>query len=75
MIEDYKAQAPTHVLNIKVIAGSGNREFMAKLVASYNEMTKFIRVMRNFTIIRTQAVAAARSASALQTEAGKAGSE
>ena len=54
VINDYKAQAPAHVTNIKVIAGTKNREFIGSLVQEYNETIKFIRVMKNFTILRSQ---------------------
>ena len=55
VINDYKQQAPVHVTNIKVISGTGNREFIGALVQEYNESIKFIRVMKNFTVLRAQA--------------------
>ena len=55
VINDYKQQAPVHVTNMKVIAGAKNREFIGALVQEYNESIKFIRVMKNFTVLRSQA--------------------
>ena len=57
VIHDFKQPTPSHVTNIKVIAGTKNREFIGSLVQEYNETIKFIRVMKNFTILRSQAQA------------------
>ena len=55
VINDFKQATPTHVINIKVIGGTKNREFIRALVLEYNETIKFIRVMKNFTILRVHA--------------------
>ncbi len=53
IINDYKQSTPTFISNLKVIGGIKNREFMGNLVRDYNDLIKFVRIMKNFIIIDT----------------------
>lgn len=52
VLNDYKKPAPELVTNIKSIEGKGNKEFIAGLIRQYNDISKFIKVMKNFAVIR-----------------------
>ncbi len=54
ILNDFKQNAPVYISNIKVIGGVKNREFITSLINDYNDMVKFIRIMKNFTIIKTK---------------------
>ncbi len=58
IINDYKSRSPEKISNIKTIGGNGNRELMSQIVKGYNDLAKFIKVMKNFTMIRTAAPSA-----------------
>jgi len=59
LIEDYKSRSPEKISNIKTIGGTGNRELISQIVHGYNDLAKFIKVMRNFTMIHTGSAPAA----------------
>lgn len=54
IITDYKQQKPKYISNIKVIKGSQNREFMGQLVNAYNDIAKYIKIIRNFITLEVK---------------------
>ncbi len=54
IVNDYKNRNPEKISNIKTIGGTGNRELMSQVVKGYNDLAKFIKIMKNFTLIRTK---------------------
>ncbi|NOY09756.1 MAG: hypothetical protein GXP33_13045 [Spirochaetes bacterium] len=61
IINDYKQNTPTFISNLKVIGGIKNREFIGNLVKDYNDLIKFVRIMKNFIIIDTTVKTAVKS--------------
>lgn len=51
VLNDMKQKNPVQVSNIKVIGGDKNRNFITRLVAGYNSLSGFTRIMKHFTII------------------------
>ena len=51
VIQDFKSQKPAHVTNIKTIKGAQNREFINQLAASYNDIAKYIKIIKNFVAV------------------------
>lgn len=48
VILDYKQQKPKYISNIKTIKGNQNKEFISMLVIAYNNIAKYIKIMKNF---------------------------
>lgn len=53
MIQDYKSQKPTFITNIKSIKGSQNKEFIGHLASSYNDIAKYVKLIKNFIIVKS----------------------
>jgi len=53
IINDYKQQKPVYISNIKIIKGNQNKEFIQQLVNSYNDIAKYIKIIKNFITIDT----------------------
>jgi len=53
IVNDYKQNTPSYISNLKVIGGVNNREFMGNVVKDYNDLIKFVRIMKNFIILET----------------------
>ncbi|MBN2545558.1 MAG: hypothetical protein JXB50_07165 [Spirochaetes bacterium] len=51
IINDYKQQKPVYISNIKIIKGNQNKEFIQQLVNSYNDIAKYIKIIKNFVTI------------------------
>ena len=54
ILQDYKSKEPNHISNLKSIGGTKNREYMSKMLNSYNNFSKFIKLIKHFTIIEPQ---------------------
>ena len=51
VIQDYKSDKPSYIVNIKNIKGKLNKEFINQLANSYNEIAKYIKIIKNFIIV------------------------
>jgi hypothetical protein len=51
VIQDYKSEKPSYIVNIKNIKGKLNKEFINQLANSYNEIAKYIKIIKNFIIV------------------------
>lgn len=51
ILNDVKQKTPVHVINIKVINGKNNRDFLSTLITGYNSITRLVRIMKHFTLI------------------------
>ena len=54
IINDFKQSKPTFISNIKVISGTKNREFMTDLVNGYNDLVRFSKIIKNFTVLKSK---------------------
>lgn len=54
ILQDYKSQKPVRISNIKVIKGVQNREFINQLLQGYNDIAKYIKIIKNFVTIGTK---------------------
>ncbi len=50
-IQDYKAEKQLYITNIKHIKGKLNKEFITKLANSYNEIAKYVKIIKNYIIV------------------------
>lgn len=55
ILQDYKAPKPLKINNIKTIKGVQNKEFMNQLAACYNDIAKYIKIVKNFINVDTSA--------------------
>jgi|GEM_PF-1334024 len=53
IIQDYKGQKAIYVTNIKAIKGSQNKEFINQLAKAYNDIAKYIKIIKNFIIVKS----------------------
>ena len=51
IIRDYKSQKPGFISNIKTIKGTQNKEFINRLASSYNDIAKYIKIIKNFVAV------------------------
>lgn len=51
VLDDHRSTKLTYVSNIRVIAGRGNRDFIAVLRHACNDIVKFVRIVRHFAVI------------------------
>ena len=54
ILQDYKSQKPLKISNIKIIKGVQNREFINQLLQGYNDIAKYIKIIKNFVTIGTK---------------------
>ncbi|HOJ63323.1 MAG TPA: DUF5312 family protein [Spirochaetota bacterium] len=54
VLQDYKSQKPVRISNIKTIRGVQNREFINQLLQGYNDIAKYIKIIKNFVTIGTK---------------------
>jgi uncharacterized protein (UPF0305 family) len=59
LLADYRKASPDLVTNIRTLAGGRNREIMAQLLAGRDRILLLVKVMRNFTFVKTPAPGAA----------------
>jgi hypothetical protein len=52
VMNDTKERNPTYISNIRVIGGNKNNEFLSDFVEAYGKLDQFLKIMRNFTVIR-----------------------
>ncbi len=72
LLADYKKSAPQLVTNIRTLGGLRNREIMGAIMESKQKLDMFIRIMRNFSIIKVSATPIAPPAvTAPSSENGK----
>ena len=50
-IRDSKSSRPSFIYNMKTIGGSNNRIFMNSIIKSYEEITGFLEIIKNFVVI------------------------
>ncbi|MCG8568985.1 MAG: DUF5312 family protein [Spirochaetes bacterium] len=48
ILSDFKKQKPEKVTNIKQIKGGQNKEFVNQLVNSYSDLSKYLKLLKNF---------------------------
>lgn len=53
ILSDYKQAKPQKVSNIKQIKSGQNKEFITKLAGSYSELSKYIKLIKNFVVFDT----------------------
>ena len=70
LLADYRKSSPDLVTNIRTFAGGRNREIMGQILAGRDRINLLVKVMRNFTFVRTplQATAVDRSAGRIPGE-------
>ena len=51
-LNDYKNPNPEHITNIKSLGGKNNREIVQGMLEGYNKTSQFIRIMKNFVVVR-----------------------
>ena len=61
-LEDHRTTSPTYVLNIRGLGGTANREFVADLTRGYNDIVKFVRIMKSFAVLDADSFARAITA-------------
>jgi hypothetical protein len=64
IVADYKKSTPEIISNIRTLGAGKNKELITFMANGYNDMVKFVKIMKNFTIIR----AAANTAVAIHTD-------
>ncbi|NNM68110.1 MAG: hypothetical protein HKM06_08890 [Spirochaetales bacterium] len=52
ILQDYKSPQPQFVSNIKGLGGKNNREILTSLISGYNKSLQFLKIMKNFVVIR-----------------------
>ncbi|NNM53961.1 MAG: hypothetical protein HKM05_04475 [Spirochaetales bacterium] len=52
ILQDYKNPQPLYVNNIKGLGGKNNRDIIQGLINGYNRSLQFLKIMKNFVIIR-----------------------
>ncbi|HAP43764.1 MAG: hypothetical protein A2087_05400 [Spirochaetes bacterium GWD1_61_31] len=52
LLADYKKSSPDIVTNIRTMGGARNKELLGALIAGRNLLDTFVRVMRNFSVIK-----------------------
>jgi hypothetical protein len=53
LLDDYKRKNPDLVSNLKVLGGSRNSELIKLLMDRTQDISRFISIMKNFTIIQS----------------------
>ena len=53
-LQDFKNPKPVYITNMKVIKGSGNKEFITAVINIYNSISKYLKIMKNFIVIDTK---------------------
>lgn len=53
ILQDYKSPKPLKINNIKSIKGGQNKEFIGQLAASYGDIVKYIKIVKNFINVDT----------------------
>jgi hypothetical protein len=53
LLADYRKSSPDLVTNIRTFAGGRNREIMGQILAGRDRINLLVKVMRNFTFVRT----------------------
>lgn len=53
LLSDYRRSSPELVTNIRTLGGGRNREIMAQIQAGRERITVLIKIMRNFTFVKT----------------------
>lgn len=59
IVGDYKKSTPEIISNIRTLGAGKNRELITCIADGYNDMVKFVKIMKNFTVIRTQSTTVA----------------
>jgi hypothetical protein len=54
ILQDYKTQKPSYITNIKAVKGSQNKEFISLLANSYNNIAKYIKIIKNFIVVKNE---------------------
>ncbi len=52
ILQDYKNPQPLYVTNIKGLGGKNNRDIIQGLINGYNRSLQFLKIMKNFVVIR-----------------------
>jgi hypothetical protein len=55
LLADYRKSSPDLITNIRTFAGGRNREIMGQILAGRDRINLLVKVMRNFTFVRTPA--------------------
>lgn len=50
-LQDYKNPQPINISNIKSIKGTQNKDFINQLASCYNDIAKYIKIVKNFITI------------------------
>ena len=53
IIKDYKNQKPEIINNIKDIKGVQNKDFINRLASSYNDIAKYIKIIKTYVSVET----------------------
>jgi hypothetical protein len=61
LVADYRSPSPELVTNIRTFAGGRNKEIMGQIVQGQGRIVLLVKIMRNFTLVRTGLAAAAAS--------------
>lgn len=51
ILQDYKSQKPVRITNIKTLKGMQNKEFIGRLVNCYNDIAKYIKIIKTYVVI------------------------
>ncbi len=51
-LNDYKNPSPARISNIKSLGGKGNREIIQGLLEGYNKTSQFVKIMKNFVVVK-----------------------
>jgi len=62
LLADYRKSSPDMVTNIRTLGGTRNKEIIAGLHAGRKMLDTFVRVMRNFAVIKNSPIPSAPSA-------------
>lgn len=53
ILKDYKSPKPEKITNIKTLKGLQNKEFIGQLVSAYNDIAKYIKIIKTFVAFDT----------------------
>ena len=76
LLSDYRRSSPDLVTNIRTLGGGRNKELLAQVQAGRERIGTLVKIMRNFTFVKsgTPGALAAGSAAAVEARAGAVGS-
>jgi len=58
IVADFKRPTPEVITNIRTLGGVKNKELISSIAAGQEKISRMVKVMRNFTVVRTGALVA-----------------